>query len=206
MGRKYGLGIGLLYAPAMADEHLRETTVARRIVHAGRYITFRVDTVEDAAGGRHQREVVDHPGAVAIVALDGDELLLVRQYRSPAGRVLLEIPAGTLDRQPDGSVEDPDVAAPRELAEETGYRAGSWRRLGTFWTAPGFASEAMTLYLARDLAAVPGYEGPEPDERLDLVRLPWREALALAEEGGIEDAKSLVGIFWLARLAEGGRL
>jgi ADP-ribose pyrophosphatase len=190
----------------MGDEHLRETTVARRVVHAGRFITFRVDTVEDAAGGRHQREVVDHPGAVAIVALDGDELLLVRQYRSPAGRVLLEIPAGTLDRHPDGSVEDPDAAARRELAEETGHQAASWRRLGTFWTAPGFASEAMTLYLARDMAAIADYEGPEPDERLDLVRLPWREALALAEAGGIEDAKSLVGIFWLARLAEGGRL
>jgi ADP-ribose pyrophosphatase len=190
----------------MADEHLRETTVARRVVHAGRFITFRVDTVEDAAGGRHEREVVDHPGAVAILALDGDDLLLVRQYRLPAGRVLLEIPAGTLDRQPDGRVEDPDLAAPRELAEETGHQAASWRRLGTFWTAPGFASEAMTLYLAGNLTAIAGYAGPEPDERLDLVRLPWREALALAEAGGIEDAKSLVGIFWLARLAEGGRL
>jgi ADP-ribose pyrophosphatase len=190
----------------MGDDHLRETTVARRVVHAGRFITFRVDTVEDAAGGRHQREVVDHPGAVAIVALDGDDLLLVQQYRSPAGRVLLEIPAGTLDRAPDGSVEDPAAAAPRELAEETGHRAATWRRLGTFWTAPGFASEAMTLYLARDLVPVDDYEGPEPDERLDLVRMPWREALALAESGGIEDAKSLVGIFWLARLAEVGDL
>ena len=206
MGGKYRAAMGLLYAPAMTDEHLRETTVARRTVHAGRFITFRVDTVEDAAGVRHQREVVDHPGAVALVPLDGDDLLLVRQFRSAAGRVLLEIPAGTLDRGPDGEIEDPDAAAPRELAEETGHRAASWRRLGTFWTAPGFASEAMTLYLARDLSAIAGYDGPEPDERLDLVRMPWREALALAESGGIEDAKSLVGIFWLARLADGGRL
>ncbi|MGH2407406.1 MAG: NUDIX domain-containing protein [Candidatus Limnocylindrales bacterium] len=187
----------------MGDDHLRETTVARRVVHQGRFITFRVDTVEDAEGGRHQREVVDHPGAVAIVALDGDELLMVRQYRSPAGNVLLEIPAGTLDRGPNGAIEDPDLAAPRELAEETGYRAASWRRLGTFWTAPGFASEAMSLYLAEDLAPVDGYAGPEADERLDLVRLPWREALAMAEAGAIEDAKSLVGIFWLARLRGG---
>jgi ADP-ribose pyrophosphatase len=190
----------------VADDHLRETTVVRRVVHEGRFITFRVDTIEDADGGRHEREVVDHPGAVAIVAVDGDDLLLVRQYRSPAGRVLLEIPAGTLDRAPDGSIEDPALAAPRELAEETGHRARTWRRLGTFWTAPGFASEAMTLYVARDLEAIAGYGGPEPDERLDLVRMPWREALAMAETGGIEDAKSLVGIFWLARLAESGAL
>jgi ADP-ribose pyrophosphatase len=190
----------------ISDDHLRETTVEQRVVHRGRFITFRVDTVEDAGGGRHQREVVDHPGAVAVIPLDGEDLLLVRQYRSPAGRALLEIPAGTLDRHPDGSIEPPDEAAPRELAEETGHRAARWRRLGTFWTAPGFASEAMTLYLATELTAIDGYDGPEPDERLDLVRLPWREALALAETGRIEDAKSLVGIFWLARLAERGNL
>ncbi|MFI5253896.1 MAG: NUDIX domain-containing protein [Candidatus Limnocylindrales bacterium] len=190
----------------MADEDLLETTVASRTVHRGRFITFRVDTLEDAAGGLHQREVVDHPGAVAIVALDGDDVLMVRQYRSPAGRVLLEIPAGTLDRQADGSIEAPDSAAPRELAEETGFEARSWRRLGTFWTAPGFASEAMTLYLARDLVAVPDYAGPEADEHLALVRLSWPEALARAEAGEIEDAKSLVGIFWVARLSDAGRL
>jgi ADP-ribose pyrophosphatase len=190
----------------VGDEQLAETTVARRVVHEGRFITFSVDTIEDAGGARHVREVVDHPGAVAIVALDGDELLLVRQYRTPARRVLLEIPAGTLDRDAHGAIEDPGLAAPRELAEETGFRAASWLRLGTFWTAPGFASEAMTLYLARDLSPITGYAGPEPDERLELVRLPWREALSLAESGGIEDAKSLVGIFWLARLAETGRL
>jgi ADP-ribose pyrophosphatase len=191
---------------SVGDEQLTEKTVARRVVHEGRFITFSVDTVEDAGGARHQREVVDHPGAVAIVALDGEELLLVRQYRTPAGRVLLEIPAGTLDRDAEGGIEDPALAGPRELAEETGFHAASWQRLGTFWTAPGFASEAMTLYLARDLSPVAGYAGPEPDERLELVRLPWREALALAESGGIEDAKSLVGIFWLARLAAQGRL
>ena len=190
----------------MADEGLAERTVARRVVHEGRFITFSIETVEDADGGRHQREVVEHPGAVAIVALDGADLLLVRQYRTPARRVLLEIPAGTLDRDPDGAIEDPALAAPRELAEETGFQAASWQRLGTFWTAPGFASEAMTLYLARGLTPVAGYAGPEPDERLELVRLPWREALALAESGAIEDAKSLVGIFWLARLAAEGRL
>jgi ADP-ribose pyrophosphatase len=139
---------------------------------------------------------------VAIVALDAeDQVLLVRQYRSPAERVLLEIPAGTLDTGSNGSVEDPEVASRRELEEETGYRAGSWRLLGRFWTAPGFATELMSLYLATDLTAAGDDRlRPEADERLHLVRLPWRDAVAAAERGEIADAKSIVGLFWLARL------
>ena len=182
------------------DAALRETTIARRTVHAGRFIRFRVDTVRGPDGRQHQREIVDHPGAVAIVPLDGTDVLLVRQFRSAAQRVLLEIPAGTLDRRADGTIEPPEVAAPRELAEETGYDAGTWRRVGHFWTAPGFASEAMTLYLATDLRPVRNYGGPEEDEHLQLVRLPWTTALARAEAGEIEDAKTLIGILWVARL------
>jgi ADP-ribose pyrophosphatase len=131
---------------------------------------------------------------------------MVRQFRSAAGRILLEIPAGTLERDGDGVVEPPDEAATRELAEETGHEAASWRRLGTFWTAPGFSSEALTLYLARDLRLHDGSAGPDSDERLDLVRLPWREALERSVRGEISDAKSLVGIFWLGRLADRGDL
>ncbi|HEX5465413.1 MAG TPA: NUDIX hydrolase [Candidatus Limnocylindrales bacterium] len=190
----------------MSDAELEEETVASRLIHDGRYIRFRLDTIRDAGGGLHEREIVDHPGAVAILPLDGQDLLMVRQFRTAAGRILLEIPAGTLERQAGGAVEPPEDAAPRELGEETGFAAGTWRRLGSFWTAPGFASELMTLYLATDLSPLADYSGPEPDERLDLVRLPWREALRRAEAGAIEDAKSLVGILWLARLAERGEL
>ncbi len=183
------------------DERLVESTV----VHRGRVLEFRVDTVERADGRRARREVAGHPGAVAIVALDPEErVLLVRQYRHPAGRVLLEIPAGTLDRDAaTGAPEDPDDAARRELEEETGYRAGGWERLADFWTAPGFATERMFLYLATDLApAGDGRLGPDEDEALELVRLPWREAVAAAERGEIGDAKSLVGLLWLARRME----
>jgi ADP-ribose pyrophosphatase len=194
------------YTPAVAHEHLTETTVGRRVVHEGRFITFRIDTIHDPDGRPHTREIVEHPGAAAILPLDGDDLLLVRQYRTPAGEALLEIPAGTLDRAPDGTTESPDVCAARELAEETGHSAMDWRKLGRFWTAPGFATEEMHLYLARGLTPVDAYEGPEPDERLDLVRLPWREAAELAEGGEIRDAKSLVGIFWLERLSARGEL
>jgi ADP-ribose pyrophosphatase len=120
--------------------------------------------------------------------------------------VLLEIPAGTLDRMPDGSIEDPDRAAPRELGEETGYAARSWRKLGAFYPAPGFASEFMHLYLATDLAAIEDYSGPEPDERIHVVRMPIEEALALADAGAIEDGKTLIGLYWLDRLLRRGEV
>ena len=188
------------------DERLRETTLDRRSLHEGRFIRFRVDTIRAPDGQVYQREVVDHPGAVAVLALDGDDLLLVRQYRTAAGRVLLEIPAGTLERNADGTTEDPALAAPRELAEETGQHARNWRRLAHFWTAPGFATEDMTLYLATELAPVADYAGPDADEHLEVVRLPWREAVGLAESGAIEDAKSLIGLYLLARLADRGEL
>ena len=191
-----------------ADAELGETTVESRVVHRGRTMTFRVDTIERPDGSRHRREIVGHPGAVAIVALDeADRLLLVRQFRTAAGRVLLEIPAGTLDvDEATGTVEEPDSAARRELEEETGFRAWTWRSLGSFWTAPGFATERMHLYLASDLVSADEDRlSPDEDEALMLVRLPWPEALAAAEDGRIADAKSIVGILRLARLRASGQ-
>jgi ADP-ribose pyrophosphatase len=185
----------------MTDEHLKETTVERRVVHRGRFMTFRVDTIEDAGGVRHTREIVEHPGAVCVIPIVGKDVLLVRQWRTPIERVVLELPAGTLDRMPDDSIEDPDLAAPRELEEETGHRAATWRKLGRFWTAPGFTEEEMHLYLATDLEPLADYRGPDVDEYLDLVRMPAREAIAMADRGEIEDAKTLVGLLWLARLS-----
>lgn len=152
--------------------------------------------------GRHStRDIVGHPGAVAVVAIDAeDRVLMVRQFRLAAGRTLLEIPAGTLNRAADGSLEDPDAAARRELEEETGYRALKWRHLCAFWTAPGFATELMHLYLATDLALAPGNRlRPDEDERLELENIPWQEAVTMAERGEIGDAKSLVGLFRVAR-------
>ena len=159
--------------PDHTDRRLLETTVGRRVVYEGRYLTFSVDAIVDSDGQRHEREIVTHPGAVAVLALDGDDLLLVRQYRTAAGAVVLEIPAGTLEREQGGS-ESPELAAPRELAEETGLEAARWRRLGSFWTAPGFATEELHLYLAQALRPVDGYAGPPPGERIDVLRMPWR--------------------------------
>jgi ADP-ribose pyrophosphatase len=181
---------------------LVERVVERNVVHRGRYLTFQVDTIERADGSRGTREIVAHPGAVAILAIDAeDRVLLVRQYRVAVGEALLEIPAGTLDVAEDGSIEDPDIAAPRELEEETGMRAGSWRLIARFFTAPGFASEEMHLYLATDLRPAEADRlGPDEDERLLLERMPWREAVAAAERGELRDGKTLVALLWLARL------
>jgi ADP-ribose pyrophosphatase len=190
----------------MTDEHLRETTVERRVVHRGRFMTFRVDTVEDAGGKRHPREIVEHPGAVCVIPVTGDDVLMVRQWRTPVDRAILELPAGRLDHLEDGSIEDPDLAAPRELEEETGHRAADWRKLGRFWSAPAFTQEEMHLYLATGLEPIKDYRGPDVDEYLDLVRMPWSEAVDMADHGAIEDAKTIVGLFWLARVAAAGEL
>ena len=172
-----------------------------RILHRGRYLTFRVDTIERADGSRGTREIAEHPGAVAILAIDPDGcVLLVRQFRVAVGEALLEVPAGTLDMAADGSIEDPDVAAPRELEEETGMRAGSWQKIARFYTAPGFTSELMHLYLATDLRPADGERlTPDDDEHLLLERMPWRDAVAAAERGEFFDGKTLVALLWLAR-------
>jgi len=135
-------------------------------------------------------------------------VLLVHQWRTPANGVLLEIPAGTLDvvDESTGAIEDPDLAARRELEEETGYRAETWRKLAAFWTAPGFASEKMHLYLATDLRPAHPDErlGPDEDEHLQLDPRAFDEAIQLVENGEINDAKSIAGLLWVERL-RGGR-
>jgi ADP-ribose pyrophosphatase len=191
-----------------APDPLTERVVASEVVHRGRYLEFRVDTIEREDGTRGRRDIVGHPGAIAVLAVDGDgRLLMVRQWRVAAGRALLEIPAGTLDVH-DGVTEDPDAAARRELEEETGHRAATWRKLARFWTAPGFASELMHLYLATGLTGVADDAGrlaPDEDEHLELRRVPLAEALALLDAGGIMDAKTILGVLWLDRLERAGR-
>ena len=195
--------------PAATNHPLDERVVETRVVHRGHYMDFRVLTIERADGTRASRDVVWHPGAVAIVALDDeDRLLLVRQFRVAAGEALLEIPAGTLDVDAaTGRVEDPDVAAARELEEETGYRAGRLERIADFWTAPGFATERMWLYLATDLRPAHSDRlGPDDDERLELERLSWADAVGAVDRNEIRDAKSIVGILRVARLRDGTRV
>ncbi len=189
------------------ESQLSERLVEREVVRQGNYMTFVRDTIADPEGRQHAREMVIHPGAVCIVALLADrQLPMVRQYRHAAGEVLLELPAGTLDRGPDGALEEPSHAARRELSEETGYRAAQWRKLAEFFTTPGFATELMHLYLATGLDRDPAYRGPMEDERLELVVLPLDEALERARAGAIRDAKSLLGLYLVDRLARAGEI
>ena len=174
-----------------------ERTLRSRRAFEGRLISLRVDEVELPDGGRATREIVEHPGAVAILAWDGARLAMVRQWRHAAGDVLLEIPAGTLE-----SDEEPLATARRELAEEMGVEAESWARGPAFYTAPGFCTERLTLFLATDLREVEA-EAPD-DEQIERAWVPLREALDGVEDGRVADAKSIAGILWLAaRLRDG---
>ena len=135
--------------------------------------------------GDHEREIVDHPGAVAIVAVDSEGMLtLVRQRREAVRARLLEIPAGTLE-----AGETPLECARRELAEETGLTGGSWREAATFYTTPGFCRERMYLFFAEDLER--GESSPESDEELEVVRWPTSEIAT--NVAAIEDAKTIQG-------------
>jgi ADP-ribose pyrophosphatase len=190
------------------DDPLEEHVTARELIHRGRYLEFRVDTIVRADGTTGKRDVVGHPGAIAVLAVDGaGRLVLVRQWRIPAERGMLEIPAGTLDVH-DGVTEDPDLAARRELEEETGQRAATWRKLATFWTAPGFATELMHLYLATDLSGAAGADRltPDEDERLELSHVAIADAVAMVEAGEINDAKTILGVLWVDRLARAGEI
>lgn len=174
-----------------------DRTLATRHVYEGRTIRVRVDEIERADGRHTTREVVEHPGAVAIVAWDGERLAMVRQWRHATGQMLLELPAGTLE--PD---ESPEQTARRELAEEAGLAAGTWVRGPRFYTAPGFCDELMHLFLATDLAEAHA-EGDE-DEDLEPAWMTLADAVAATDDGRIVDAKTLAGIGWLARRLESG--
>lgn len=174
-----------------------ERTIASRRVFEGRLIGVRVDTVALPSGREASREVVEHPGAVGILAWDGSRLALVRQWRHPAERALLEIPAGTIDPG-----EDPLTTARRELAEECGLAAGTWEPGPAFYTAPGFCTERLSLFLASDLRPTQ-VVAPE-DEELEGSWLTLAEALAAIDAGEIADAKSMAGVLWLDRRLAAG--
>ena len=152
--------------------------------------------------GEHEREIVEHPGAVAVVAVDRDErVTLVRQLREPALKELLELPAGTLEEG-----EEPLATARRELEEETGQSGGEWRELAAFYTTPGFCRERMHLFLAEGVES--GQARQEADEEIELVAVPVAELRSLVRD--LEDAKTIAGLLLYLeereRAAEGAPL
>lgn len=163
------------------DEHL---------IHQGAIIGLFSRTIESAAGERFQRDLVRHPGAVAVVALDGADILLVAQYRASLNGDLLEIPAGKRDVADEPPVE----TAHRELAEEVGMKAGSMELLLNIHHSPGFCDEYGFIFLATDLEEVPqSREGPE-EQVMSVHRVSLDEAVAMCFDGRITDAKSICGI------------
>ncbi|MEW6171707.1 MAG: NUDIX hydrolase [Bacillota bacterium] len=175
---------------------LQEKTLSSERVYTGRIINVRVDTVLLPDGRTGTREVVEYAGAVAVVALTDDkEVVMVRQYRHPVGRELMEIPAGKIEEN-----EDPETTARRELVEEAGIRAESWRCLGRFYSTPGFTSEMMHLFLARGLSF--HQQATDADEFVEVVRIPFREALEMVYKGEVCDAKSICGLLWSSKVLE----
>jgi 8-oxo-dGTP pyrophosphatase MutT (NUDIX family) len=160
-----------------------------KTVWEGQIATVHVDRVRYDDGEEADRERVSHPGAVAVVAHDGERLFLVRQPREAVNeQSLLELPAGKLDAEGEGPLE----TAKRELAEEIGKAARTWRHLTTFYTSPGFVEEVCHVYVATDLHDESA--DAEEDERIEIVEAPLDELDAVIE--GCRDAKTLVGLLW----------
>lgn len=173
--------------------------MTRRVLHEGKVGTFALVDVELPGGTRVKLEILEHPGAAAVVPfLTDDRILLLRQYRYAAGGTIWEIPAGKLDPG-----EDPETCALRELEEETGYRAGRIVRTGEILTTPGFTNERIYLYAAYDL--VPGRLQHGRGEVIEIHEVPLEEALAMVESGEIVDAKSIVALHHITRATPGAR-
>jgi ADP-ribose pyrophosphatase len=176
------------------------TTVSSRNVHDG-HVDLRVDTVRMPDGSEADREVAVPPDAVAVVALHDGDVVLVRQYRHPVGATTLELPAGVRDVEGESAQQ----TGARELAEECGLASQDWEELVTIHTSPGWSTETVTLFVARDCRPVdpPGdYEPHAEEAAMEVVRLPVEAALAAVRDGTISDAKAAIGL--LLALAPAG--
>ncbi|MFM7539748.1 MAG: NUDIX hydrolase [Planctomycetota bacterium] len=172
--------------------------MSRQIVHVGRRIKVCVERLTDPSGNEVVRDIVLHPGAVAILPfIDDQTICLLHNHRSAIGSRLWEIPAGTLEPG-----EDPLEAAKRELEEETGHTGGTWTRLGEFIPSPGVMSEVIHLFVARDI--LPGVARPEPGEDLLPQPVPLSRALNWCLDGTIRDGKTLTALLLHERVARAG--
>jgi ADP-ribose pyrophosphatase len=175
---------------AKKTEHLYEKTISSQAIYDGRIIKVKVDEVLLPNGNTAKREIVHHQGAVAVIPLTEDgKMVVVRQFRKPLEKAIVEIPAGKLEIG-----EDPLACAERELEEETGYRAAQYEKLSAFYTSPGFADELLHVYVATGLTK--GESRPDEDEFVDMMELTLEEAHELHKAGEISDAKTVVALFY----------
>jgi ADP-ribose pyrophosphatase len=175
---------------ASSETHLPQVLESNEVFR-GRIFSVTVDTVREA-NKTYPREVVHHPGSAVIIPVFEDgAVALVRQYRHPAVRYLLEAPAGTLMRG-----ERPEEGAARELEEELGFVAGKLEQLSEFFVSPGFLEEKMWVYLATEMTKTK--QQLEDDEIVEVVRIPFSQALEMITDGEIEDAKTIIGLMLAA--------
>jgi 8-oxo-dGTP pyrophosphatase MutT (NUDIX family) len=191
--------------PDIADIAGSWPVTASAQLAAGRLLRVRRDTVTMPDGGHADREVIEHPGAVAVVALDeAGRVLLIRQYRHPAAALLWEVPAGLRDI----AGEPLRTAAERELLEETGYRADDWRVLADFFTSPGISTERVRVFLARGVTQVPAaqqhYVREDEEASLQVAWVPLDDAVRLFLAGDLHNGVAGVGILSAYAARSGG--
>jgi len=173
--------------------NLQEKTISTKKIFDGRIISVQVDEVELPNGKTSTRELVKHPGAVAVIAVTEEgKIVLVEQYRKPLEKELVEIPAGKLEKG-----EDPEICAKRELEEETGYGCDSIELVASFYTSPGFADELIHVYVAKGLKKLENAAGLDEDEFVNLMEVTLEEALELIKNQRIFDAKTIYAVQYL---------
>ncbi|MDW0109129.1 NUDIX hydrolase [Sporosarcina aquimarina] len=177
-------------------ENFNEKTVTSETLYCGKIIELRVDEVQLPDGKLAKRELVKHPGAVAVIAItDEGKLVLVEQFRKALERTIVEIPAGKIEPN-----EDPKQTAIRELEEETGYRANEFTYIQSFSTSPGFADEVIHLYLAKSLEKVENPAAGDEDEFINLHECTISEAEEMMNDGRIYDAKTAFAVLYVKQL------
>lgn len=178
--------------------NFEEKTISSALIFEGKILNLRVDKVSLPDGNQSKREIVEHRGAAAILAMDEqNDIWMVKQYRKPVEQVLLEIPAGTLEEN-----EKPLECAKRELEEETGLIADSWYYFTSYYSAPGFCNEKLYLYIARDLKLKPGLT-TDSDEFIETFKIPLSEAYEKVRAGEIMDGKSIIAIQYAYQMVAG---